>query len=97
MNLTKNWQETKNGNLYLEGGDFYISYNSMNGTLVSEIPMFASDEGSSETALCADGSFMILNGDFRAEYEVLVDCGFEACYAFYLNNKAKHGSSWSTE
>lgn len=54
-----------------------------------------------ETALCVqhpDGrEWLILNGDFRKDYEGLVDQGLAACRAFYNSQKDEHKSPWSTE
>lgn len=73
--------------------DFYISYNPGTG---KTFPMFAGDGGvgSDETAIVKDGNFYILNGDFRKEYEEIVDQGFEACYKFF-ESKPELKSSWS--
>ena len=79
----------RNNCLYGEG--FYISYNPGN----FDIAMFASDAGA-ETAICKEGKFYILNGDFRDEYEELIEKGFDACISFFLSNLDKV-SSWSNE
>ncbi len=97
MKISENWQVTEQGNVILEREGFYISYNSMVDTYSATIPCFTSDEGMDETALCSNRGFFILNGDFRQNYEALVDQGFDACYEFYLVNQDKCGSSWSTK
>lgn len=89
------------GNHILRGDGFYISYNAnpqwVTGGLAFVGSMFASDDGSDETALCRNNEFLILNGDFRADYEPLVAQGYEACRAFFEEKKASHGSSWTLE
>ena len=88
----------------LDGGEeFYIAYNPNMGNM----GIFASDNGQVETSLVKRKSttlvdtisdeFFILNGDFREQYENLVDKGFCACYRFYRDHKKEHGSSWSSD
>lgn len=82
-------------NYILECDGFYISYNpdpsaSIFGT------SFASDDSGPETALCGDGAFHILNGDYRSQYEKLAAQGWEACKQFYDQQSAHAGSSWSS-
>jgi hypothetical protein len=53
-----------------------------------------------ETALCGrhlgiTNPFFILNGDFRKEYEGIIDQGWDACYAFWLSQAEEHKSNWS--
>ena len=93
-------------NFVLEGNGFHISYNpntgsTMVGKMMDEIlNIFSPAEkkgGGEETALCKDEKFYILNGDFRKEYEKLVPKGFDACYKFYLKNKEKYGSPFSSD
>ena len=81
------------GNLLLNAKDFYISYAS--GESLSIFGAMSSDEGSSETALCKDGDFYILNGDYRNEYEKLVTLGFDECLKFHNEQKKFNKSSWS--
>jgi len=80
-------------NVQLDCPDFWISYNSDTSNAPA---MFMGDE-LQETALCKDGKFFILNGDWRRQYEKIADKGFWACYQFYLLHKDEHGSSWSNE
>ncbi len=87
------WEKQEhNEALYLDG--FYISYNPGNYS----IQAFASDNGmnGSETALCKDGKYLILNGDFREDYEKLVEQGYEECLKFYNNKKDSFNSSWTS-
>ena len=56
-----------------------------------------------ETALVKTGKikenehFLILDGDWREDYEKLVKLGYGACKDFYENNKKKHQSWWSSD
>jgi len=71
---------------------FYISYNYNPG---GGAALFESDYDSDETALVSDDKFYILNGDFRKEYEELIDQGFFACKEFFDNQSDEIKSSWS--
>jgi|TARA_Y100000310_G_scaffold20001_2_gene19515 hypothetical protein len=79
--------------LYGEGEEFAISYNSNPG---SGLSLFDGDGGSDETALCKGGKYYILNGDYRDEYEAIIDQGFDACFQFYQDHLDKR-SYWSTD
>lgn len=79
------------GNYILKAEDFFISYNPNPGGMISS---FAGDDGSVETAIVKGENYYILNGDFREEYEALVDEGFDVCYNFFLS-KPELKSSWS--
>lgn len=98
-------------NLVLQGEDFYISYNPDMEITTKESSfgwaqilgeLFGLDHSKNETALVKTNSkgedkiFYILHGDFRTEYELLFRHGFKACYKFYLSQKKKYGSNWST-
>ena len=90
----KEWKTTTgpSGNQVLNGEGFYISYMPSNG--MDAFGSWGSDSGSDETALCKDGEFFILNGDFRKEYAKIIEEGFDRCLDFYEKNlEAK--SSWS--
>ena len=92
------WKKGKN-NYILEGDGFYISYNSAPWGGV--FPMFAADNNSDETALCIEKGDQILgyilNGDFRKDYEQVVNQGLNACMEIYKKYKKKYNSSWSTK
>lgn len=92
------WRRNPGGlggtNYVLTGDGFFISYNPM---VAPGFSVFAADDDSPETALCKGGTYYILNGDFRDEYERLLPQGFDVCLAFFLVNKGEHGSSWSTK
>lgn len=80
-------------NMLLDGDGFFISYNPNTGSL---LPMFRGEGDGAETALCKDGAFLILNGDFRKEYEEAFPRGYEACLAVYEANRSAARSSWSS-
>lgn len=81
-------------NYILQGDGFYISFNpDPNSSHFGA--MFGSDNGDSETALCKDGAYHILNGDYRVQYEKLMPGGWIACKKFYNQQSAHADSSWS--
>jgi hypothetical protein len=93
--MSKEWIQHKgNTNTVLDGEGFYISYNS---NPCSSLGFFGSDNHSAETALCKDGKFFILNGDYRKEYSERIDKGFDACKEFYDTLKQECRSSWSSD
>jgi|SRR5690606_17634824 len=82
-------------NYVADGDGFWVSFNPDTGAM--GIPCFNGDNGGcAETAICHNGNFYILNGDFRAELEPLIPKGVEACIAFYRENQQAR-SSWSTD
>src|SRR5438105_565164 len=100
-------------NQILKGKGFYISYvppahfreqRSCDASLANMLAGMAtmmsgkkhSNDGA-ETALNADGKWMILKGDYRKDYAGLVKKGKKACIAFYLTQKDEAGSEWSTD
>jgi len=87
------------GNAVLQCDGFFISYAS--GAGLSVLSLFGSDSASDETALVVpregkpgEQDYLILNGDFRSDYEKLAPKGLEACKAFFERNK-ELASSWS--
>ena len=80
-----------NETLDSKDGKFYISYNPGNYM----VSIFDSDMGGDETALCNGQNFYILNGDFRKDYEELIEKGFDACKEFFDSKKEEYISSWS--
>lgn len=83
------WLESQH--FVLEGDGFYISYNPDTSNVLMG---FGAGEGSGEeTALCHDGKYFILNGDYREDYEKLIDQGYEACKKFY--DERNNHSKWS--
>ncbi len=81
------------GNKVMRSKKFYVSYNP---NPCAGMSFFAPDSGWDETALCVDGSFKILNGDFRNEYEEAFP-SLEKCLEVYEKHKESADSSWSTE
>lgn len=80
----------------------YVSFLFENNTSVAKslgLDAATDQPDVGETALCtlSPWSCFILNGDFRKQYEELVDQGYDACYNFFLTQKEEFGSSWSDE
>ncbi len=71
----------------------YVSYNLHP---CEGMPFLISDNSGSETALCIDGTCLILNGDYRCEYQEAAKKGVEGCLDVYTRNKA-YRSSWSED
>jgi len=94
----KNWIKGGPFNQVLEGKGFFISYNPRPGQMFGG---WVADDGGDETALVRTGkgrnTYYILNGDFRKDYEKLINDGFVACKKFYDKKRKKFKSSWSTE
>lgn len=95
-----NWEALEDAphHLFLQGEGFYISYNPR--CVDFGMSIFGGGEITEETALIKEGEhniYYILNGDWRKQYEKLFSLGFNACYEFYLKNKKKHGSKWSSD
>lgn len=90
--VKKEWKDLGRSTL-LEGEGFSISYAKNPG---AEIESFAATNGGDETALCKDGKYFILNGDWREDYELLIAEGFSACKKFFdKNNVGANVSHWS--
>ena len=80
----------------------YVSFLFANNTSVAEtlgLDATADKPELGETALCTLNPWkcLILNGDFRKDYENLIDQGYDACYNFFLSKKEEFGSTWSDE
>lgn len=80
----------------------YVSYLFPDNTSAAEtlgLDSVSDNPAVGETALCTLSPWkcLILNGDFRQQYETLIDQGYDACYNFYLSQVKEHGSSWSDE
>lgn len=92
----KEWTTTHMGNKIVHGEGFMVSYNDFlnisGNTLGSAM---GSDNRSAETALCFDNTYLILNGDFRKEYEAVIDEGLDACKKVYEAHSETNNSSWS--
>ncbi len=93
------WTESPSGVntlLYSADESFYISYNPDTGATFGG-NLFRADAGDgSETALCKDGDYQVLNGDFRKEYEKLISKGYATCLKFFKSQEEAQ-SSWSTD
>lgn len=94
------WEQTSHGNYIKKIGGVFLSYRPevMPNVLDDIIVGFGGAEdrtGKDETALKVDGIWMILNGDFRSEYD---ECKtLEECLAVYEKNKEKYRSGFSTD
>lgn len=97
------WKRLKN-NEVLVGKGFYISYNPHTG----KDHNFLTDLGNllggdlkdgEETALYLEKRhlWLILEGDFRKEYEAVFSKGLKACEAVYKKHKESKRSNWSTD
>ena len=94
MKKTK-WNHLERNSVLDSKEGFYISYNINPGMGFS---LFASDNNSEETALVQKKRrpySRVLNGDFRKNYEKIIDKGWKVCLAFYNKKKKKFGSSWT--
>ena len=96
------WKKSSN-NETLGGDDFYISYNQDTGvgplsaTMTAAGNIFGAEfKNGPETALCYEGKFAIMEGDFRKEYEEAFPQGLEACKAVFKKHEAEHRSNWTT-
>lgn len=87
----KAWVNGDNGlNWMLKMDGWHISYNRD----TSNLGGFMVGDQEQETAICVDGNYYILNGDFRQEYESLSEKGLDACITFFLTHPELK-SSWS--
>lgn len=97
-NMKKEWISSGGigGNVILQVDDsFFISYNP---DLSGLGEFFDADGGGAETALVNSQDYIeyrILNGDFRAQYEEVIEQGFEACLAIYEKLREEFDSSWT--
>lgn len=92
-------------NQVLHGDGFFISYNpdttaGHGGALTMLGNVLGGDlKDGEETALVKKGAkkntYSILTGDWRKEYEALVDKGYDACYKFFKEHK-EFANNWST-
>lgn len=87
-------------NEVLEGKGFYISYNPNTSDVCSSFTNFGNALGGNfkdgeETALCYDGSFYILEGDFRKEYASAFPKGLNECKKVFEKHKVTNRSNWS--
>lgn len=100
--LSKDWRKIPcfyGSNVYnLEGDGFRISFND------NTVPNpFGAGPPEGETTLVIgdddeDGpTHLILNGDWRIDYQPLARMGLDACRAFYEHKKATHRSAFSED
>ena len=80
-------------NEVIEGSGFYISYNAS---------PIGCDSPLGETALVTQpahgrGEFLILNGDHRAQYALLLPQGYAACLVYYQSCAPELRSRWSED
>jgi hypothetical protein len=76
------------------GKGFHISYNPHLSK--PELGCWKSNDGKPETALVIDSiKFLILNGDFRKEYEKALPKGLTECLKVFRKHKKKSRSTWS--
>jgi len=104
MKKQTKWEETGYGNLILSSNWGRISYNPNtkighgNNAITELGNMILGEEkltDGEETALYANGDWMILTGDFRKEYEKVFP-DLNKCKEIYDKNKEKSGNAWST-
>ncbi len=93
------WKKDPSGiypNLLLRGERFCLSYNP---APCFNMPGLLTDNGSSETALYDEerNECLVLNGDYRKEYEAVAHFGLNACLEVYNKHKSGNRSSWSTD
>lgn len=100
---------TRSGNELLQGDGFFVSFRGTEnrpeflGLLEGLASLVSGNEDMTipkpETALVTDEDgrriYRILNGDFRKDYEGLVEQGLNACLTFY-DSQSDHKSDWST-
>lgn len=80
------------GNSVVEGDGFYVSYASDTSKNI-----FANDDDGEETALVKGNNFLILNGDYRKDYEPLIPQGYDVCLDFFKSKPKTARSDWSNE
>lgn len=97
------WERLTNNEI-LKGKGFYISYNPNTGKdhgFFTELGnmLGAQLKDGEETALRLEkrGLWLILEGDFRKEYEAAFPKGLKACEAVYKKHKKSKRSNWSTD
>lgn len=92
------WEETSSGTFLLRKEGFYISYNpSVESTFLINQELFDEDTDIEETALYIHqtGQYLILNGDFRNDYEPCQT--LDECLDIYHKYAPLYKSKWSME
>jgi hypothetical protein len=88
---TREFVPTGTGNVYMDCGDFGISFNP---APFEDFALLSGDTRDGETAIVDRDAYYILNGDFRDEYAALAPQGLDACLRFFAS-KPELVSSWS--
>ena len=95
-------------NEILQSDTFYVSYNPNTGASHMGLSDLGNMIGAAflgedqkltdgeETALCYEGRFDILTGDFRKQYARALPEGLEACKEVFKKHEAKHKNNWTT-
>ena len=101
------FEPTGRGNVLLQGDGFFVSFRGNTQQLsqpafgmplpLVDALMQGDDKGKGETALHDGKQYLILNGDFRAEYLKAAKRGLAACVAVYESHRATHRSQWSDD
>lgn len=92
------WQETESGTFILQKEHYYISYNpSVESTFLINQELYDEDTDNEETALYIQetGQYLILNGDFRNEYESCQT--LDECLLIYHKYAPLYKSKWSMD
>lgn len=110
MTYQKTYTKTEMGNFILESedGKFFISFNDFKDTpdyavaFLNFADHFSGVARQAETALClydktSNCQYLVLNGDFRKEYEEVIDKGYEVCLEVYNKLKGEHRAFFSMD
>lgn len=95
------WEKRRNNYILQLDESHYISYNpdTRSSHFDALLDSFIG-ESAEETALVdltnAQHEFRILLGDWRDDYEKLLNQGFEAMVDFFMEKRQQHGGQWST-
>lgn len=85
------WIERQDGyGCYKNFENYYVSYNPMNDPWMNAIGF---TNGTPETALCIDGEYYILEGDWREQYDACKT--LEEALQLYRDNR-EHSNFWSS-
>lgn len=92
------WEATPQGTFILRGIGYFISYNpSVESTFLINQELYDEDTDCEETALSIQetGQYLILNGDFRNEYESCQT--LDECLLIYHKYAPLYKSKWSMD
>jgi hypothetical protein len=89
--MAKIWTIMPHGNRMLESADktFYISFQA---DYFNPLGMADTMDGETAIVIREPEQYFILNGDWREQYEKLIDQGLYACIAFYNSHKFEWSS-----